>query len=826
VDDCTSWACALPELYSTQITPSVNGTSLTLPTPFYQAHPPATDPPPVTLRATTPTTVTLDTPLGLDNPLPWSIALLEPRLSLWFHKDRKHARAQPREGQSREGQSREGQSREGQSREGQSREGGTLGGSSYVQVLDIAPHEPSVVIAEASGTQTFALTTTGYVADGPGGSCLVPACYKAGGKKGCEMCALGELLERFTGAHPVSLNAKLQLRGAQGGLVTVHSALSLFADQSEQADSPPRFEQRGTAFFEELARERASPTPLGKLVWSSLDVWESIEASIEKGVFSDKSFRAQMLLNLTNVFTAPVSFSRYQIGTIYMQDVDGVEPHAVLMALTKFHADFGPDAAHQLVQDVTSAISSHTIRPGHRTSTRVQAAMHWESVVRYMDELYMKDQNCFSLANAYADIHLHADGSAHAAALTFGFSPRGMGSFKRRACHVPATCVPKANTWLTGGCSSKRCATHGSAKLGKGGTISLVSGPKQKGSAFSTERAPLLDGFEATFDFEMTRGCNPIVWGLCDPLSGGFALVLHGAKDAAPLGHACEVRAVVVEDGQLNPEVAGLVMSNDTTISCAGYSKLPHSIGVVFSLASGPVGNRYWSVAAPVVSMLSDWPRGSLSLWVNGDVRDTTTYDGPARGTAQHGAESGFDEGKHSATVRYSAAMRMLYVYLDGRTAPSLWAELDPHDLGLGARPQLSAGFTATSPSSGEALSATVSKWAVRTTKGDGAKSRLLEDGEVAAKVGEPAAVHIDTRDSCLLPLVAGSQSWKVEIVGPTGSKVHVDGVHDLADGTHRVDFTAHSPGEHHLKAVLSEDGDEDGDYFRATFAVAASHAS
>ena len=118
------------------------------------------------------------------------------------------------------------------------------------------------------------------------------------------------------------------------------------------------------------------------------------------------------------------------------------------------------------------------------------------------------------------------------------------------------------------------------------------------------------------------------------------------------------------------------------------------------------------SVAAPIVEDLSDWPRGTLSLFVNGEVRNTTSFRGPARGIAQHGSKSGFEQGVHTASVRYSPAMRMLYVTLDGSEVPSLWAELDPADLGLGPKPMLTAGFTAEAPHSGEPLSIDIRKCA------------------------------------------------------------------------------------------------------------------
>ena len=109
---------------------------------------------------------------------------------------------------------------------------------------------------------------------------------------------------------------------------------------------------------------------------------------------------------------------------------------------------------------------------------------------------------------------------------------------------------------------------------------------------------------------------------------------------------------------QTIPEVR---LNNETTISCAGYAGLrPASIGVVFALATGRTGNRYWMSELSVLSEFSDWPRGSLSLFVNGAMRNSTTFDGDARGTAQHGGRHAFESGvEHTATIRYTPAMRM-----------------------------------------------------------------------------------------------------------------------------------------------------------------------
>lgn len=587
-----------------------------------------------------------------------------------------------------------------------------------------------------------------------------------------------------------------------------------------------------------------------------------------------------MQLNLTNVFSAPLSLHRYRLGGLLLQDVDGVRPRSVLMAATKFHADFQPNASHQLAADMTSALTPVVLKPGEYTSAKATVPMHWESVVRYMDEMYMKDQNCIAVQAGRADIVLQgppaaaaagggsatAGGSAASAppapppavALTLGFSPRGMGTWKRRACHLPATCLPATQPLLAGGCTSASCAVRGSARLvgGPGGPISLVSQAnpqkRQAGAAFASGpkgvAAPLLDGFRADFEFEARRACTSTVWGWCKPLSGGFAFVLAASASGGsgdpgddpgddpgtasmasassaftpppppppplPLGHACEVTAAVVQDGQTCPAVPGLVMNNLTTISCSGYAGVGHSVGVVFSLASGPVGNRYWSVAAPIVSSLSDWPRGSLSLYVNGVVKNTTSLLGPARGISQHGGQVPFTQGAHNATVRYSPATRMLYVHLDGEPAPSLVAELDPADLGLGeARPMLTPGFTATGPESGEGLSIDIRRWSLEATRAVAAASQLLEDGQIVGAARREAAVHIDARDSCGLPRVGGGLAWAVRLTeAASGAAVAVHAIDDLGDGTYRVRFTGERAGLYRLTATLQPAGDPGDD--------------
>ena len=87
------------------------------------------------------------------------------------------------------------------------------------------------------------------------------------------------------------------------------------------------------------------------------------------------------------------------------------------------------------------------------------------------------------------------------------------------------------------------------------------------------------------------------------------------------------------------------------------------------------------------------------------------------------------------------------------------------------------------------------------------------------ARVGEIAAVHLDARDSCGQPRLSGNDSWRVTIKRPNGAVLPVAAVHDLHDGTYRVEFVAQDAGMHHIEATLH--GDER--HFKATFEAIAS---
>jgi hypothetical protein len=163
----------------------------------------------------------------------------------------------------------------------------------------------------------------------------------------------------------------------------------------------------------------------------------------------------------------------------------------------------------------------------------------------------------------------------------------------------------------------------------------------------------------------------------------------------------------------------------------------------------------------------------------------------------------------------------MLYVYLDGRPTPSLWAELDADDLGLpgGVDTPLSAGFTGSSPVSDEAITIEIDSWALHETAVSAVSSRLIEEGDVVGAAEEPAHVHIDARDSCKLPRVSGADGvrWSATITDPHGAAVTVEAIQDLGDGTHRISFTPMVGGLHRFIGASALSGS-----FHGTFVIAA----
>ena len=102
------------------------------------------------------------------------------------------------------------------------------------------------------------------------------------------MCALGVLFDRFTANRVIYFRADAALSTAAAevlptkseGRALVSSHLVLFEDATQQSDTEATFRRRDTTFFNHLVESRASPSPMDKLVWNSLDVFGSIEESV------------------------------------------------------------------------------------------------------------------------------------------------------------------------------------------------------------------------------------------------------------------------------------------------------------------------------------------------------------------------------------------------------------------------------------------------------------------------------------------------------------------------------------------------------------------
>ena len=62
----------------------------------------------------------------------------------------------------------------------------------------------------------------------------------------------------------------------------------------------------------------------------------------------------------------------------------------------------GPSASSSRV---SAMLDGAVVPPGSQMSTSVSVSMHWESVVRQMDEMFMKDQMCLSV-NGRVDLAL------------------------------------------------------------------------------------------------------------------------------------------------------------------------------------------------------------------------------------------------------------------------------------------------------------------------------------------------------------------------------------------------------------------------------------
>ena len=656
------WSSALPALTRTlPPAPASREPLVVAPTPFHAAPPPppgqhAPPPQPITLIDSTALSATFLLPFWVRNPAP--VAVLLPAATVNV-----------------------------------SLVDGVGPKAVFSHIARVELDGPTVLHANGSASLRVTLDLLGE-AGAVGGSCTKDACFDDGASADCPPCALAKAMRSLSLLAPTNLSVAVGFRpstaadaahgAAAGGEVRLGLRPTVFADTSQLSDAAAAFERRDASFATFVEKEGATVGKARKLLFEHIDTTQTVVDSVKNFIEGGKPEHIQGVLRLrfTNVFSVPMGLGRLR-ARVLLQDVDGVLPHGAMMVIPGSEESYAPQPRHVIV-DHFEKIVGLNLAPGQAGPLEtVELPMTWETVLRYEDELYAKHQMCIGARDGVADLTLHATSKKGAAPFSFthGFNVPQVGSYKRRACHVPATCVPPTASLLKpGALAAADVAVAGSARAAGGGRLQLVDGRNQKGAAYLKRRARFTEGFEANFSFriEAKPRCTPSIFGSdCPNLDGGFAFVLQ-ASGAAALGDGGGVTVLSVVDGTTNPEEQFFTtFDNATRVNASGYAGLKDSIAIVFS--AWP--NQFFR---GVSSAVSDWSRGSLSLWVGGDVRDSQNAGGPNRGAAQDGGKVKlWDQlpggGDHRATVRYEPAMRMVYVHLDGALA--LWAPLTAADV-------------------------------------------------------------------------------------------------------------------------------------------------
>ena len=704
---------------------------------------------------------------------------------------------------------------------------------------------------------TMSLASGGHLAAGANDTLLSAAVLHAGGPgqgSACvgsglqpsmaESCVFSKLARSLTSYDATPLAVQATWTNALGASTTMRLGVTLFAAgaaQDEMRDASAAFAHRGTGYWgaQSLAREAAESFS-EILSTIDVDIIDTLQSSLQTlfsglggTLASDSSVGATLEMSLFNVFTVPLALHNLRANA-NLSDIDGVDERGVGMAIsTATH--FDPDTDYNMVTDLTTDLALTSWAPGTTSPVfSLPISSTWEAVVRYLDEAYAKLEQCLKLYDLLVEVELNCDDGGDSGGsggggggggangncdgttpmrTTLAISLPEIGTFKRRACHSPLTCTPTSATLLSGNRDDGNTRLSGDASLSSG-SISLVGGgADSRGSAFHSTQVDLLHGFEMTFDFNMAKcpdtqtfdfSCFCMQTVACTGTTAGFALVLQAeAQDALGTDCTSEAQSFLPE-----ADFGIGAIDNSTDLSCSAYDGVGKSFGLLFSSFK----NRLYGIS--LLAGLSDWPRSGLGLYVNGDLRVTTHADayGPARGVAQFGETDGLDSGTtHQARVVFHAAARMLYLYLDGESAPYLWAELQPDDLGLGADGLAWVGFTGTSGARSQGV--TISNWEVKATATSVADSALLEEGEVVTSAGWEGFAHIDARDSCGLPRQTGGDSWSATLTKPSGGSASV-AVTDLGDGTYRVPVLSQQSGTHTLEASLG------GQQFTANFIV------
>jgi hypothetical protein len=690
----------------------------------------------------------------------------------------------------------------------------------FVEVASILLPDDQFVVSTGNNTIISYLTLN---ANSGTDSCMKSACVdktNLAEQLECVPCTSTKFLRSFLSRDPTVVTVVLEFKNLYNEVVNVTTTLTLYSESDDSMLSKGRKDD----FIDTVVDVESI---LSRALYFELNMADSIIATLTPP-WIDFSEGGDLIkvdggldITVDNIFTFSFETSKLFIRRVGMSDLDGV---IKTYPLTGFPLNFGTqtpgddeDACMNVADGRTTFIPSGEVSDVIKVPIRGSL----EALSRAVSEMYVQGRFCLHITEAMADMSLQCEDALlipyglecenkDTFGLTLPWSMPDVNLFRKHACHSPASatkgCVPETKPIFDfdGAAlsfSTSKFTTAGSAAVTTS-QITLNTDKNQAGTAFLNQKVMVKDGFEITFEFKLGDETS---WTSNGDKAGGFALVIQDS-DQGPLkrGNTDACSADLSTEG-LNDPLLDALADTKTHISCAGYKGIENSVGIIFSIKP----SQFYDIIG-----LSDWERGSVSVWKDGNVVSGVGSSGREADTGILGfvqiPEDYSDSSQtkkrqldnfntHLIKVVYNSVWRQIYIYYDDMENVFLNAPVDlSKDIGLGSDGEAYVGFTSQMDYK---YSQKITSFKMGQVEKDDSQSRVVEDGQERSSPGKPGVFRVDARDSCGLPRTEGGESVRVSLRGAEGQILNSDSgggitVKDTGDGLYECHYTADQAGD------------------------------
>jgi len=657
-------------------------------------------------------------------------------------------------------------------------------------------------------------------------TCMKSECVDIDNLQGqleCVPCTSTKFLRSFLSRAETNVTVAVEFKNFFGEIITLRTTLTMYSETADAQVSKGRKED----FIDKVVDVESI---LSRAMFFELNFGQSIVDTLTPP-WMDWAGEGALIkvdgaldITVDNIFTFSFTTRKLYINRVGMSDLEGV-----LKTYPFTHVPFVPffgtsyDASDDAVACRNVADSSTTFVPSGEISGVIPVPIKGslEALSRAVGELYVQGRFCLHITEAMADLSLQCEDALLAKydltceekevfGLTMPWSMNDVSLYRKHACHNPGEatngCVPTVSPMFSfnGGLSNFNAGQFEVAGDVKVETTKIILAEEkgEDGAVFLKQKVMVRDGWEASFQFKMS---DDRAWQTDGEKSGGFAFVIQngdqGPKEQGDRG-SCDV---TLDTEGLNDPALNAFTDTKTHVSCVGYKGIENSVGVLFSLKA----NQFYSILG-----ISDWQRGSVSVWKNGAVESgsgSSTRTGVnVLGYAQVPDDDSSRPAKmqldnfdsHTVRVVYNSVWRQLYVYLDDMDEVFLNAPVDlGQDIGLGDDGMAYVGFTSQMD---YAYEQEITSFGMGRVVKDDSEARLVEDGQERSSPGKTGVFRVDARDSCGMPRTEGGESVAVDMRaagGEWGAGVVVQGVVDMGDGLYEATYVCEEAGEWEVRA-------------------------